>query len=559
MNQPGQNSNYNMCKASASTFDKSATGSTRRDLLSPINTGRKMGSPLNDAPVLRDSDIAPKLDNEGFGSTTTDNIHHISPAFNMRSQDRFLTNSRRHSARGMQAAHTIGPSRSIPTRGMTSQHPYARPQLNNVQSQSRLRAQRDLSRRTPARDMSMQEATNTYTLPRSQPIIVQPEAQRDLSYGEMSAFSQMAPGPSSVSPFNSTEIGVPGGASPLATTSQEPGLSDATPAPVNIEPARPVHHTLDSSRIDPAGPTAHPDPNWRAPGPQQWDEILHDYTLLQYLSDAIIKDLLKHCDRLVSSGVQDPANPTGPAVVEGGPYTVLDAQAVWNYCTAYTKRRQQHRNNSAASRSRNNKAAQLKHWKALALAAGAPDRDFVFDINDEGNAPGAPPTLLAAATQAALDEMKSSWISTAGIGDQVPAATFHAPDFVPSPAPQPLDQSQIQQQVYGQAQVVATPPRDDLALPVRNHVHSTTMAPQVAAAVIPASGLSTYTTASPLMAAPPSSIPSTAMGIQQSNEAYERFKLDAIPLDEDLLMELNAVANNQNAYDGDFDFGVGSF
>ncbi|CAN8103186.1 unnamed protein product [Discula destructiva] len=169
--------------------------------------------------------------------------------------------------------------------------------------------------------------------------------------------------------------------------------------------ARPAHHELNSTRITNAGPDLHPDASWRAPGAHQWVEILHDYTLLRYLSTAVIREIEKHCEKLVRANSR--AGSSTPALVENGPYHTTDAQAVWNYCAAYVKRRAQLTNNMAASRSRAVKAATLKHWKALALAAGFPDQEFEHDVDDPGNAADTATSknhLLSAVTQNAIDD-----------------------------------------------------------------------------------------------------------------------------------------------------------
>lgn len=479
---------YNSHKYGTATSNNGATDAVMGEGDFPTNTASA-------PPVRQNNDIDFKLDDQGLGTAMLDS----NPS----------TTSRLNT--GGQVGSSIGPLR-VPSRGITTQYPYARPQSRNIQSQSQSQpgTHQGLSCGSPARDMSLRNSTNAYTLPRRRPSLAQSKTSRGLSSSSIKA----AP-------------------------DQEPGFVKATPLPASAQFVRPIHHKLDSSRIDPAGPETHPNPNWRAPGSHQWVEILHNYSLLQYLSDATIKDLLKHCDRLVGSGVRDSASSLGPALVEGGPYTVLDAQAVWNYCTAYTKRRQQHRNNSAASRSRNNKAAQLKHWKALALAAGAPDREFVFDINDEGNAPSAPPTLLAAVTQTAIGDMKRTWNSTAQIGTHASSLSLPPPSFDNGLVHQPLNASRTQQQVFVPNTAIAPELRSGVPLLGRNDTSRLVTMAQDEALTMPASGLP---------------INDSVVNTYPSNDVLGELKLDMVPFDLELLKDYDA-ANTQSSYSALFNFG----
>lgn len=291
--------------------------------------------------------------------------------------------------------------------------------------------------------------------------------------------------------------------------------------------------------------------------------FLDNHTLLVYLTDSGIKDVLKYCDRLVRNGVKDPSNPNGPALIGNRGFTVLDAQQVWNDCTAYTKRRQQLRNNSAASRSRNNKAAQLKHWKALALAAGATDRDFTFDKNDPGNAPGAPPTLLAAVTQAAMTEMMTNWASTTGTGCQGSMAVT-PPGHVSDQPLQSLNLLQTQQPLYGQPQQqVYDDPQSvepssigGLDFPSQNDALPVVSTPQAMAATLSTTRPPAYVAAPPSTAAAPDSTASDFIDAYQPD-----FEVDMDQATAEHLQEFQAFSG-QETYtedlDFDFDFSVGN-
>lgn len=519
------------------------SGNHNLPLVDPALT---MGAPRDASTAQDTNEVVPKFDEDELGATIVNTLPPRNPVPKKSSQNGAMSVPGRGRARGVQAAHTAGPARTIPARGVTRNHPYTRPQPVRPQAQVQShQTQRRKSRRNAAGDMARPNATNAYTLPRSQLNAVQPQTQRDLSRGTAFPTDQMATGcsSSSMSPIPSTNVNT------WASTS-----AAASPAPADGTSVRPVYVQLDSSRIDPCGPDPHPDPHWRAPGPSQWPEILHDHTLIVYLSDAAIKDVQKHCDRLVASGVPDPSNPTGLALVGNGQYNVLDAQQVWNYCTAYMKRRQQRRNNSAASRSRMNKAAQLKHWRAISLAAGAPDMDFIFDSDDPGNATEAPSDLLAAVTQTAIDEMMNNWAKTVNPAGQA-SVTGPPAAFVPD-QPQYLDQSQIQQQVPSQPQSMSTAPFSGagIALPNHNGALLANSAPRTTAAAMPTTGPLVQNVMPLPMAAPSGSTASATTNNHQPRDFFEEFKLDMVEMDEALVKDLQAFSR-QGTFPDDSAFG----
>lgn len=493
-------------------FNNNSTGSTQQDSHTSA-LGDAYDIPSNASAVMNNHDVAFGVDREVpnpsslYGGTASAIV----------SKDQVIAGAaggpRPGGSRGMRRAHAVGPGRSTNSRNAALHHPYGRSQPGTSQSQFQTKVRRNTSRRAgPAVGRSTQAGRNAFTRPRSQ--INAGQADMTHAQGIMSASGHVktssGSSSSSISPVGLNNV-----------DNQASAAVGVPPAPSN-EFVRPTYETVDSTRVDPAGPDPHPEPDWRAPGPSQWTEILHDYRILQYMSDASIKDLLRHCDILVSSGIPDPSNPDGPALLPGSRYTVPDAQAAWNYCTAYSKRRQQLRNNSAASKSRNSKAAQLKHWKAMALAGGAANRDFIFDANDPANAPGADATLLSSVTQAAIQEMRQNWTQNGGPGGQ--GSVVNPPlGLVPAQPPQThVNQSQMQQQSYDQ------------------HQH-----------ISPAS----------VMAAPSVSTgPDTTHPYQhEENDVFEEFKQEVPPVADHLLDQLGGVDYN---YDYDsvdvFDFGCGN-
>lgn len=511
MEQNGQNNGYqhNMYGHGDPSFDNGidfksgAAGYIQNDSLG--NADPIVGTPLNTSAIMNNYDVALGLD----GQVPSSNSLQDGTTSAMVSDNKAMVTSgpRPGGSIGMLSAHAVGPARSTNSRSAAQHHPYARAQP--IISQTEVK--RNTTRRAVGR--SKQTGRNDFTRPRSQLNAGQSQSQSDMTYtqGTMSTSGHVKTGSSS----SSSSI------SPVRLNN----LNNQAFTPVGVlsaastEFVRPVHHQLDSTRIDPAGPEPHSDPDWRAPGPSQWTDILYDHTILQFMSDASIKDLLRHCDRLVSSGVPDPSNPEGPALLVGSRFTVLDAQAAWNYCTAYSKRRQQLRNNSAASRSRNSKAAQLKHWKALAIAAGAPNREFNFDASDPANASGASPDELSAVTQAAIAEMKQEWAVNGGPGGQGFVAD-PATGLFPGQLPQfQGSQAHMQQQVYGQPQNISP--------------------------------------ASVMMASPSVSTAPETTSAYQGNEVCEDFKLTLPPVEPDLIDQLEAAGYGHDAI-ADFDFGHGN-
>lgn len=468
MDPNGQNNGYqhNMYGHGDPSFDngielKNSTAGyiqNERPSFALANADPTMGIPLNHFSAVNNHNVAPGLDGQVASSSSLQDGTSNAIGSNNTFQAVVTGAPRPGGPNGMLAAHTVGPARSINSRSAAQQHhPYARPQPNVSDAE----VKRNKTRRAVGRPK--QTGRNDFTRPRSQLNLDQSQSQAQTTYAQSMMSTSGHVKTSSGSSCSSTS---PVGLNNAGTQSFAPvGI----PAAAGNDFVPPVHHQLDSTRIDPAGPEPHSNPDWRAPGPSQWTDILYDHTILQFMSDASIKDLLRHCDRLVGSGVPDPSNPDGPGLLPGSPFTTLDAQAAWNYCTAYSKRRQQLRNNSAASRSRNSKAAQLKHWKALAIAAGAPNRDFSFDASDPANAPGADANLLSTVTQAAIAEMKQDWAVSGGPGGQGSVANAPPAGLIPGQLPQfQANQSHIQQQVYGQPQTVVPasvmgPPLDSTA------------------------------------------------------------------------------------------------
>lgn len=519
MEQNGQNNGYhhNMYGHGDPTFENdidsnnNATRSTQHDSpTSPLgNAYPTMGIPLNASATMNNHDVAFGVDSEVlnpnslYGGTSSAFVSNDQPIAGA------VGGSRSGGPRGMLRAHAVGPARSINSRNAALHHPYGRPQPGTSQSQLQTEVRRNTSRRAgPAVGRSTHTGRNAFTRPRSQLKAGQSQSQADMTHaqGIVSASGHVKTSSSS----SSSSV------SPVGLNNMDNQASAAVgvpPTPSN-EFVCPIYETVDSTRVDPAGPDPHPEPDWRAPGPSQWTEILQDYKILQYMSDASIKDLLRHCDTLVNSGVPDPSNPDGPALLPGSQYTVPDAQAVWNYCTAYSKRRQQLRNNSAASKSRNSKAAQLKHWKAMALAGGAANRDFIFDANDPANAPGADASLLSAVTQAALQEMRQNWTQNGGPGGQNSAAN-PPPGLVPNqPSQTKVDQSQMQHQFNNQLQNI--PSASVLAAPAFSTAPDTTNPDQ-----------------------------------QDQSDVFEDFKQELPPVADDFLDQLKGVD-----YDYDYDAGA---
>lgn len=222
---------------------------------------------------------------------------------------------------------------------------------------------------------------------------------------------------------------------------------------------RPAYVDLEANRVHPAGPLVHPDPSFRPIGVNNWAEILHDYTLLRYLSNSNIKEIKDHVS--VLGDAVDPKNPNVAILIDQGPYNTNDARAVWKYCDAYVKRRGQERNNKAARRSRARKEAETLHWKRVALAAGAPDQDFTFDGTDPAHADDGDggEGILPRETAAAITAMKATWavagpnVGYAGIPGQMPLpslppGTVAGQSVAPSHVPRQT-MEEIYQIVYG--------------------------------------------------------------------------------------------------------------
>lgn len=159
---------------------------------------------------------------------------------------------------------------------------------------------------------------------------------------------------------------------PMTTTASISNITAPSVPTTTVPCFKPPYVDLNATRVSPAGPVPHPDPNFHPVGPNNWTEILHNYKLLQYLSNSNIKEIRQHVAQLAES-----PDPTG-----GGQWATEDLTAVWKYCDAYVKRRGQLRNNDAARRSRARKDAEIRHWRLLALAAGAEDKVFEYDSSD---------------------------------------------------------------------------------------------------------------------------------------------------------------------------------
>ncbi|KAJ4390800.1 hypothetical protein N0V93_004398 [Gnomoniopsis smithogilvyi] len=513
--------------------------------LTLIDNSTTMGPYQDNTAALDNNEFSTNFVEDG-GSTLVDGVTSANQVVNERTQHGAVVGAPgRGGSRGMPAA--VRPARRRAARNMLTSHPYTRPQPVRHHAQIQvLQTQRSLSRRNATGDMAKQNATNAYTLPRSRLNATHPQGPVESIIDQIAAVSSSG----SVSPIiKSTNTNT----RTFESDGGSPGSAKFRNVPI-------VHHQLDSTRIDPAGPEPHPNPNWRAPGPYQWYEVLYNYTLLVYVSDAGLKDILKHCDRLVGSGVQDSLNPDGPALIDDGQHTVLDAQAVWHYCTAYIKRRQQHRNNSAASRSRNNKASQTKHWKALALAGGAVDRDFVFDKNDPGNAPGAPPDLLAVVTQAAIAEMMNNWaINT--LNESQPSMGVPPLGLAPDPPLQYLDQPQIQQQLYGQPQKNLLVPDADAAMVLSDQYAAfpVAAATQTTEAAISMSGPPIHNAAPPPNAVASNSTASAITNTCQPNDLFEENQAEMMSIEKEFVKQLQEFSGQSTRTDDfDFDFGDGN-
>lgn len=233
---------------------------------------------------------------------------------------------------------------------------------------------------------------------------------------------------------------------PMATA----GIHHATApcgADVSLPFIRPTYVDLNANRVSPAGPHAHPDPNFRPIGVNNWTEILHDHTLLQYLSNSNIKEIKDHVG-VLGEAIDPSAPASAPVLIAGGPYNTDDATAVWKYCDAYMRRRGQERNNRAARRSRARKESETLHWRRIALAAGAEDREFEYDAGDpaygEGaDAVGALPRETAGAIRTMRARWDAEWAAAGGGPSQLALPRLPPPGFSPG--------TQRQHGVLGQA------------------------------------------------------------------------------------------------------------
>lgn len=163
-------------------------------------------------------------------------------------------------------------------------------------------------------------------------------------------------------------------------------------APETTGFVRPEYINLEVNRIAQPGPVSHPDKNFRPYGTNNWFVILHDHTLLRFLSNSEVKEIRDHAGDLANlalfeecSEQQQPDRESQSQVrlIGQGPYNNQDATQVWTYCQAYLSRRGQMRNNNAARRSRMKKEAETHYWKSLALAAGVPDHEYVYTEEEE--------------------------------------------------------------------------------------------------------------------------------------------------------------------------------
>lgn len=520
-------------------FNNDATGSAQFGNHTPVlgSVYPTMGTPLNASSTVNIHDVAFGVDSE----ISSPNSQYDDTTSTIPCNDQPVAGDtggpRVSGPRGMLRAHAVGPARSVNSRNAALHHPYARPQPRTSQSQLQTEVRRNTSRRAgPAGGSSTQTGRNAYTRPRSQLNDGQSQLQADVTHaqGNMSASGHAKTKSSS----SSNSIISPVGSNNVDT--QVTAAVGVAAAPSD-EFVRPIHETVDSTRVDPAGPDPHPEPEWRAPGPSQWTELLYNYKILQYMSDASIKDLMRHCDTLVNSGVPDPSDPDGPALLPGSRYTVADAQAVWNYCTAYSKRRQQLRNNSAASKSRNSKAAQLKHWKAIALAGGAANRDFIFEAHDPANAPGADPKLLSEVTQAAIQEMRQSWVQMGGPEGQGSIVNASTGLVLGQPPQIQVDQPQMQQQSYDQAQVGQSHMQEQSYVQAQVDQSQT----QQQFYDQPQNTFPASVVALPSVSTAPDTAPDTTNSYQQDqNDVFEDFKQEAHPLADSLLDQLGDVGYN---------------
>lgn len=282
---------------------------------------------------------------------------------------------------------------------------------------------------------------------------------------------------------------------PMSTAGSISHAPGAAPDGTILPPAfiRPAYVDLNANRVSPAGPRIHPDPSFRPIGTNNWTDILHDHTLLQYLSNSNIKEIKDHVGTLGEATI-DPCTGRrrrhrgggGPALIAGGPYNTDDATAVWSYCDAYMKRRGQERNNRAARRSRARKESETLHWKTIALAAGAEDRDFEYDAGDpaygEGlgqgqglreagdDVEGGLPRETVGAIRAMWARWNAEWAAaggekaTEGGPSELTLSRLPPPGFAPGvqqgyAIPEHIADhtlAQIHQQVYGHASTAAS-------------------------------------------------------------------------------------------------------
>lgn len=192
-----------------------------------------------------------------------------------------------------------------------------------------------------------------------------------------------------------------------APVSVAPPFEEA-PFPDAVGPAatssfvRPAYINLEVNRLAQPGPVSHPDKNFRPYGTNNWHVILHDHTLLRYLSNSEIKEIRDHAGDLASASLEEDddnahhchhsavgggggvgGGQSQPRLIGDGPYHTDDATQVWRYCQAYLSRRGQMRNNNAARRSRMKKESETRYWKTLALRAGVADHEYEFTEEEE--------------------------------------------------------------------------------------------------------------------------------------------------------------------------------
>lgn len=178
--------------------------------------------------------------------------------------------------------------------------------------------------------------------------------------------------------------------------------------PPHADSTQDRYEDLEPRRIEVPGPVRHTNRQWRAPPLEMWYQILEDHEILRYFSNSQLREFKDHVGSLASVGADARDNDFSTSVVpiDGGSWTTRDAHHVWKCIDAYLRRRGQLKNNQSAKKGRDRKDAELRHWKSIASAAGAP-LGFNYDENDpayrEGNE-----LMLPNVTENAIKSMRAA-------------------------------------------------------------------------------------------------------------------------------------------------------